>query len=238
MPASSVPCRSTCDGSCGFGCAVASPLPSTMSMPGSDLAAQKRMRRSTPVSSSAIVTPRPLYPGSSARAGARSRGERPGEQRLRDRGGKRRAHGIDADDLRHLVEQRDGAAVERRGEAVEHPRVGEVRPHGDALRRERRQDLLLGGERLRRPARAPAPPSQTAPSRAARRAKACSTTIIRWPLGTAARGSPTRPRQLTAVRRRLRATAPRDDRRDERPRRRAERGAGRLYAVARASSER
>ncbi len=66
IPASSVPCRSVCDGSWGSARAVASSVWSTMSMPGRTLPRRYGCASSTPVSSSAIVTPRPSNPGSSA----------------------------------------------------------------------------------------------------------------------------------------------------------------------------
>ena len=46
-----------------------------------------------------------------------------------------------------VLEQRDRARVESRREAVEHARVAEVGLHVDAVRRERRQHLLLRGVR-------------------------------------------------------------------------------------------
>jgi subtilisin family serine protease len=58
-PASSVPWRSSCEGSCGLDLAVASSPPFTRSIPGRMRPRKYGCARSTPVSSRAIVTPRP-----------------------------------------------------------------------------------------------------------------------------------------------------------------------------------
>ena len=70
------------------------------------------------------------------------------EQPVRHGGRERRPNREDADDLGHLLEQRDRSRVERRGEAVEDPLVAVLGLHGDAVDRERRQYLLLSGAGL------------------------------------------------------------------------------------------
>ncbi len=64
MPASSVPCRSICAGSCGFARAVASRLGRRRRSRAATRPPRYGCVASTPVSSSAIVTPRPSKPGS------------------------------------------------------------------------------------------------------------------------------------------------------------------------------
>ena len=103
---------------------------------------------STPVSSSATVTPAPSKPG------RRTRSARCPEPRakvgLSSLGGERRREGgadrVHALDVAVALEQGQCAAVDRSGEAVERARVDEVRLERDPLPREPRSDLLLAGE--------------------------------------------------------------------------------------------
>jgi hypothetical protein len=71
------------------------------------------------------------------------------DQRLGRRSREGSAHRVDPGNFLDLVEQRDRTPVERRRETVQYPRVAEVRADRDALRGERRQNLLLRGKRLR-----------------------------------------------------------------------------------------
>ena len=80
------------------------------------------------------------------------RGVTAGECGRRDRGRKRRPHGIDPGDLGVVLEQGDGTRVERRREPVEDADVAVVGPHAEAVPRELGQDLLLRRVGLRRPA--------------------------------------------------------------------------------------
>jgi hypothetical protein len=61
------------------------------------------------------------------------------------------ANGVDADDVLVAFEQRERARVEHGGEAVQRPRVDEVRDDLHALLREPRRDLLLACEGGRSP---------------------------------------------------------------------------------------
>ena len=78
------PCRGArrCDGSCGFECASRRRCRSTTSIPGSDRPRRYGCERSTPVSSSAIVTPCRRSPAAGDRAARRGRTPCAAEQPL------------------------------------------------------------------------------------------------------------------------------------------------------------
>ena len=135
-----------------------SPVPPTMSIPGSTRPPRYGCERSTPVSRSAIVMP------DSVEARERDRRERPTSSRRGGRRDRRRVgdpHRVDAGDLRVVLEQRDRARVEHGREAVEDARVAVVGADGRGR----------GGRAGSAPAAAPRRPR---PSSAARPASVAS----------------------------------------------------------------
>ena len=151
------------------------------------------MCSATPVSSSAIVTPRPVDPGQ-ADAGTRARaGARPDRGRIRD------ADGVDALHARCPLERGDRARVERRGEPVQRPRETELGPDHDARRPRLEMNCPCAASAAavhRRSSESLASP----PARETRSARenAPSTTSTRWPVATGARVLPTSPLQPAA----------------------------------------
>ena len=122
-------------------------------MPSLDAAAEIRHRGSTPVSSSAIVTPRPSTPGTATSDGGprAARSRRATSTLVEIDAGYATRTGIDAGDVLVALDERDRARVDERGEAVEHAREAVVGAHGDALQREPRDEQLLRCERRVRP---------------------------------------------------------------------------------------
>ena len=149
-PAISVPWVSTRDGSVGFACAAASGAPPTTSTPASHVPVEVRRGASTPVSSSAIVTPRPTSPASRAPGlGASEAARRSAAGCIRGRVGD--PHRVDALHPLRPLDERDRTGVEDGGESVQRPREPELRLDRDADAGEVGDELALGRGRGRRP---------------------------------------------------------------------------------------
>ena len=144
-----MPCRSSWEGSPGCGAARAPASPPTMSIPPVTRPRRKGCARSTPVSRSAIVTPRPSL--SDSPMFGRSPKPRCRQETRAQRRRICRPHGIHARDVRGPFEERDPARVERGREAVDGSRVTELGLDDDALDSQPCDEKLLSRERALRP---------------------------------------------------------------------------------------
>ena len=201
-PASCVPCRSSRVGSSGCARAIPRRSGSIMSTPSNSRSRMNGCVKSTPVSSSATVMPLPSNRGipSSARRPAPGceRGSRATQRTARP--DRPPAHRVDTEHVLVALEQCERPSVDRCREAVERPRVDEIRHELDPLTRQPRRDLLLRCQCPGRPLPHRRLGRSAPPASAIRSAREgfLSTTIIRWPIAIAARSPSTKPRHAAA----------------------------------------